>query len=134
MLLFSSCTSSKINSPNDLHGAWVSRYDQPVYSEFGRQLYYQFIFKNDSFSVEIGILDEDTDINYRPFKAIGTYTISRDYIVMNGMAKAEGSSKFSMNYYERFTYDYSTNYLSLFSNDRSYLIRYDLIRRSPVVK
>lgn len=134
LLSILSCTSAKINSKYDLQGDWVSRFDTPVYPEFSKPIYYQFTFRNDSFFVEIGALDEDIDISYQPFKSKGVYQIYGDRIILTGVAKAEGSTKFIMNYRESFDYDYNKNYLKLFSNNSWFLTHYDMVRKSPVTK
>jgi len=134
LLVLSSCSAPRINSVNDLQGAWISRSDQSLYPEFGRRVYYEFIFKEDSFFVEIGVIDDATDVSYKPFRSKGIYKISEDRLIMTGVAKAEGATKFNLDYREIFSYDYSTNYLSLQSMNRWNLAYYDMIRRSPIIK
>ncbi|MEO6694837.1 MAG: hypothetical protein ABIY50_03165 [Ignavibacteria bacterium] len=126
-----SCTSGKINSFNDVQGVWVSRFDKPV-QEFNLSIYYQFTFKNDSFFTEIGVLDDGININYQPFRSKGTFRITGDNIILSGVAKAEGSTKYSLDYTERFSFDLSRNYLSMYSEKRWYLTYYDFIRKSPL--
>jgi len=106
-----------------------------LYYEFSKPPnYYRFSFTNDSFFVEIGSFYGDIDIHNEPFKSKGIYKIYGEEIVFTGVAKAQGSTKFNLNYRESFSYDYNSNYLRLFSNNRWFLTHYDMIRKSPVIK
>jgi len=135
MVLISSCSSAKINSNYDLQGIWVSQTDNPFEYEFSKPPnYYQFTFRNDSFFIEIASFEGDIDLHNEPFKSKGTFKISGDGIVFTGIAKGKGSDKFNLEYRDRFNYDYGPNYLSLYSKNKSYFTRYDLIRRSPIIK
>ena len=85
----------------DLLGTWINQLQSAGEIGAGKK-YYQFIFENDSFFVEIGEIDADTDLSYEPFRAKGLYKIKGDVIVMKGVAKAEGFKKYNVNFEEKF--------------------------------
>ncbi|MDZ4713012.1 MAG: hypothetical protein SGI89_11900 [bacterium] len=124
-LLLISC-SSGTTSMSQLQGAWVSRFDDQYYN---RNLYYQFEFVKDSFFVEIGVLSDNTTVNYEPYKAKGVYRITKDKIVMTGIAKPEGSTQYRTDYRESFEYIYDENYLTLYSEKNRNLPYYQMIRK-----
>jgi len=111
---------------SQLQGAWVSRFDDQYYN---RNLYYQFEFVKDSFFVEIGVLSDNTTVNYEPYKAKGVYRITKDKIVMTGIAKPEGSTQYRTDYRESFEYIYDENYLTLYSEKNRNLPYYQMIRK-----
>lgn len=122
-----SCSSTEKIIHSDIEGTWINQLQSA--GEIGSdRKYYQFIFKNDSFFIEIGELYSDTDLSYEPFRAKGIYKIRGDLINMKGVAKAEGFTKYNVNFEEKFEYSFDENTIVLFPqgnivNNRFYLIR-----------
>lgn len=122
-----SCSSSEKIIHSDIEGTWINQLKSAGDIGSDRK-YYQFIFKKDSFFIEIGELYDDTDMSYEPFRAKGTYKIRGDLINMKGVAKAEGFTKYNVNFEEKFEYSFDENTIVLFPqgnivNNRFYLIR-----------
>ncbi len=126
-----SCSAGLLNSTSQLYGSWVSRLSINGNSNFGESFNSEFIFKQDSFFVEIVKMHDDPDDDYLPYKAKGIYSVSGDKINFNGVYKPEGAAKFNYPYEERFEYSYDSRILTLRSLSNPYHWIYSLIKRYP---
>ncbi|MEO8665121.1 MAG: hypothetical protein ABI462_06465 [Ignavibacteria bacterium] len=126
-----SCSSDLFNSPSQINGTWISILTRPGEFDFRNHYYSEFIFKQDSFFVEIISKSEDLDEGYSPFKAKGTYKITGDRIKCKGVDKPENSERFDYPYNGTYVYTYDPPHLTLTSlSDPLYQI-FTLIKRYP---
>ncbi|HQY21311.1 MAG TPA: hypothetical protein PK294_03035 [Ignavibacteria bacterium] len=128
VIFIMSCSSSEKIIHSDIEGIWINQLQSA--GEIGSdRKYYQFIFTKDSFNIEIGELNADTDLSYEPFRAKGLYKIRGDIINMKGVAKAEGFTKYNVNFEEKFEYAFDENTIVLFPQGNIVSNRFYLIRR-----
>lgn len=123
-----SCSTSEKIIHSDIDGTWINQLQSAGDIGSDRK-YYQFIFKKDSFFIEMGELYDDTDMSYEPFRAKGIYKIYGDIINMKGVAKAEGFTKYNVSFEEKFEYSFDENTIVLFPQGNIVSNRFYLIRR-----
>ncbi len=126
-----SCSAGLLNSPTQLYGSWVSQLYSPGRFTYQDELNLEFIFKEDSFFVEIIRIDNNSEKNYFTFKAKGIYDIVGDRIKCNGVYKPERGDKFNYPYKDQFEYSYNSDKLTLRSLSNPYNRIYTLVKRYP---
>ena len=123
-----SCASSDYNNSKDIVGTWIIQHQNAGNSSYERN-YYQFIFQKDSFFIEMGIVSDNAGKNSEPFRAKGLYKIYGNVISMNGVAKAEGFTKYNADFAEKFDFVFDRNTMDLFPHGDMFYNNFYLIRR-----
>ncbi|MBK8981393.1 MAG: hypothetical protein IPM38_03485 [Ignavibacteria bacterium] len=123
-----SCASSEYDIRKDIIGTWIIQHQNAGNSSYER-IYYQFIFQKDSFFIEMGVVGDNAGMNSEPFRAKGLYKIYGDVISMNGVAKAEGFTKYNAVFEEKFDFAFDQNTMDLFPHGNMFYNRFYLIRR-----